>query len=85
MAWFVIGGVLYSAVIVAVTALIFFRKYDKLRMECFEKVIGKLHIEPPEEGEQAQIYLELYKGEGNISHKELIYLEVDRNSYVSQK
>ena len=85
MTWFVIGGVLYTAVIVAITALIFFRKYDKLRMECFEKVVGSLHIEPAEDGEMPMVFLELYKNTGDISGREFVHLAVETKSYVSQK
>lgn len=85
MAWFVIGGVLYTAVIVAVTALFFLRRFDKLRMECFEKVVGSLHIEPAEDGEMPMVFLELYKNTGDISGREFVHLAVETKSYVSQK
>lgn len=85
MVWFIIGGVLYTAVIVAVTALIFMRRFDKLRMECFEKVVGSLHIEPAEDGETPMIFLELYKNTGDISGREFVHLAVETKSYVSQK
>lgn len=85
MVWFIIGGVLYTAVIVAVTALIFLRRFDKLRMEHFDKVVGSLHIEPAEDGEMPMVFLELYKNTGDISSKEFVHLAVVTNSYVSQK
>lgn len=85
MVWFIIGGVLYTAVIVTVTALIFLRRFDKLRMEHFDKVIGSLHIEPAEDGEMPMVFLELYKNTGDISSKEFVHLAVVTKSYVSQK
>ena len=85
MTWFVIGGVLYTAVIVAVTALIFLRRFDKLRMEYFEKVVGSLHIEPAEDGEMPMVFLELYKNTVDISGREFVHLAIETKSYVSQK
>ena len=85
MTWFVIGGVLYTAVIVAVTALIFLRRFDKLRMEYFEKVVGSLHIEPAEDGEMPMVFLELYKNTGDISGREFVHLAIETKSYVLQK
>lgn len=85
MVWFIIGGVLYTAVIVAVTALIFLRRFDKLRMEHFDKVVGSLHIETAEDGEMPMVFLELYKNTGDISSKEFVHLAVVTKSYVSQK
>lgn len=85
MGWFIIVGVLYTAVIVAITALIFLRRFDRLRMECFEKVVGSLHIEPPEDGEEPMLFLELYKNTGDISGREFVHLAVETKSYVSQK
>lgn len=85
MIWFIIGGVLYTAVIVVITALIFLRRFDKLRMECFEKVVGSLHIEPADDGEMPMVFLELYKNTGDISGREFVHLAVETKSYVSQK
>ena len=85
MVWFIIGGVLYTAIVIACTALIFLHKFDKLRMEHFDKVVGSLHIEPPEDGETPIIFLELYKNTGDISNREFVHLAVENKSYVSQK
>lgn len=85
MIWFIIGGVLYTAVIVVATALFFMRKFDKLRFEHFDKIVGALHIEPAEEDESPMLFLELYKDTGDISGKEFVHLAVDNKSYVSQK
>lgn len=83
--WLVVALVIYTTFIIALTAMLFFRKFDKLRIEHFNKVVGCLHIEQLEQDEEPYVFLELYKGAGDISSREFVHLAVDTKSYVTQK
>lgn len=81
----ILAIVAYTLIVSGITALIFLRKFDKIRFEHFDKVVGSLHIEPGEADEQPMIFLELYKDTGDISKREFVHLSVETKSYVTQK
>ena len=78
-------ALIFTATISACVCVFFLRKFEKLRDEHFDKVVGCLHIEPGEDGEEAMIFLELYKNTGDISGKEFVHLAVETTSYITQK
>lgn len=84
MVWFIIGEVLYTLIIVSVVISVFFYKYEKLRYEHFDKVVGNLHIEPSDGDEQPEIVLELYKDVGDVRQREFVHLQVDTTSYLTR-
>ena len=84
MIWFIVIEVLYTLAVAVIVAGIFFHKYEKLRYEHFDKVVGNLHIEPCDKDEKPVIVLELYKDTGDITKRELVHLAVDTSSYLPQ-